>query len=147
MDLRTVSIPCIQFPDIEQYENNNVIVVGDWNSVLDPKIDTKLYTNLQKSKKAKEKAAFMRRKGLIDIWQVNHPLSQNSTWTRHNPTKLGRLDYFLISDTLFPLYADSYIEHSYRSDHSPIGLDIYIQKLPKGPGFGEINISLLLECH
>ena len=49
-----------------------------------------------------------------------------------------------MSDTLLPLYADSYIENSYRSDHTPIGLDIHIQKIPKGPGFWKINNSLLL---
>ena len=93
----------------------------------------------------KELSNYMRRKGLLDIWRMNHPNQRKFTWARRNPTKLGRLDYFLMSDTLLPLYADSYIKSSYRSDHSPIGLDIYIQKNPKGRGFWKINNSLLLD--
>ena len=60
------------FNIIDQYEDNNIIIVGDWNSVF-------------------------------------------------------------------------YIKPSYRSDHSPIGVEIYIQKTPKGPGFWKINNSLLLD--
>ena len=93
----------------------------------------------------KELSNYMRRKGLLDIWRMNHPHQKKFTWARRNPTKLGRLDYFLMTDTLLPLYADSYINPSYRSDHSPIGLDIYIQKNLKGRGFRKINNSLLLD--
>ena len=116
------------FNIIDSFENNNIIIVGDWNSVLDPEMDTKFYTNTQKSKMTKELSNYMRRKGLLDIWRMNHPQLKKFTWARRNPTKLGHLDYFLMSDTLLPLYADSYIKPSYKSDHSPIGLDIYIQK-------------------
>ena len=36
------------FDTIDSFENNNMIIVGDWNSVLDPELDTKLYTNTKK---------------------------------------------------------------------------------------------------
>ena len=45
---------------------------------------------------------------------------------------------------MLPLYANSNILSNYRSDHTTITLEIFIQKTPRGPGFWKVNNSLLL---
>ena len=93
------------------------------------------------NKSSKEILEFIHKKGLLDIWRIKHPNTEKYTWHRPNPQKFGRLDFFLISDTLLPLYADSKILSNYRSDHTTISLEIYIQKTPGGPDFWKINNS------
>ena len=87
---------------------------------------------------------FIKKKGLLDVWRIKHPNTERYTWHRKTPQKFGRLDFFLISETLLPLYADSNILSNYRSDHTTITLEIFIQKTPRGPGFWKVNNSLLL---
>ena len=58
---------------------------------------------------------------------------------------MARLDYFLISETLLDIYADSNIKSSYRSDHSPITLTLNISKHKRGRGNWKLNNSLLLD--
>ena len=118
--------------------------MGDWNTVLDLKVDTRFYKQKQTDKVAAFILDYMQRKGLVDIWRKNFPSSQKFTWSRQNPIKFGRLDFFLMSNSIFPLYADSNILTSYRSDQSPIILKLHIQKSPKGAGFWKINNSHLL---
>ena len=58
---------------------------------------------------------------------------------------MARLDYFLLSDSLLSLYATSAIKPSYRSDHSPILLQLNINKFERGMGKWKLNNSLLLD--
>ena len=58
---------------------------------------------------------------------------------------MARLDYFLLPDSLLSLYATSAIKPSYRSDHSPILLQLYINKFERGTGKCKLNNSLLLD--
>ena len=129
---------------IDTWDNNNLILVGDWNTILDPKKDTKFYNDSKIKNSTKEILEFINKKGLLDIWRLKHPKIEKYTWSRPNPQKFGRLDFFLMSDTLLPLYADSGILNRYRSDHTTISLEIFIQRTPKGPGFWKINNSHLL---
>ena len=56
------------------------------------------------------------------------------------------LDFFLISETLIDIYADSKIKPSYRSDHCPVQLKLFISKTDKGRGKWKINNSLLTDA-
>ena len=58
---------------------------------------------------------------------------------------MARFDFFLISETLLELYADSNIKNSYKSDHSPINLTLNISKHKQGWGNRKLNNSLLLD--
>ena len=58
---------------------------------------------------------------------------------------MARLDFFILSDSLLSLYANSSIKSTYRSDHSPVNLQIYINKHKRGKGTWKLNNSLLLD--
>ena len=51
----------------------------------------------------------------------------------------------MVSESLLDIYADSKIKPSYRSDHNPIQLQLYMSKTKKGKGVWKINNSLLLD--
>ena len=58
---------------------------------------------------------------------------------------MARFDFFLMSETLLDLYADSDIKNSYKLDHSPINLTLNISKPKQGRGNWKLNNSLLLD--
>ncbi len=71
--------------------------------------------------------------GFVDVWRALNPDTQKYSWwsmrTRARERNIGwRIDYFLVSDDLFPFVKDSKIHNEiYGSDHCPISLDIDIQ--------------------
>ena len=82
---------------------------------------------------------------LIDIWRHTHEQEKQYTWRQNFYKKFARLDFFLISETLLDIFADTKIKPSYKSDHCPIQLEIYTSKTKKGRGIWKINNSLLMD--
>jgi hypothetical protein len=62
-----------------------------------------------------------------------------------NPTKLARLDYFLIFNSLLYSIQDCVVEPGYRSDHSMVILSLKLQGFQKGKGLWKFNNSLLTD--
>ena len=109
------------FTKVESFNNSNpVIYCGDFNLVQDPKLDYYKYIALNNSK-AREKLLDMKDNyNLIDPFRENCPTLQRFTWRKKNAIKMGRLDFFLISERLHSSVNKCTILPSYRSDHSMI---------------------------
>ena len=103
----------------------------------------KRQNNVKSCKKVLEKIDKL---DLIDIWRDRHKTSNEYTWRQNFYKKMARLDFFLISETLIDIYADSKIEPSYRSDHCPVQLKLFISKTDKGRGIWKMNNSLLTDA-
>ena len=56
---------------------------------------------------------------------------------------MARLDFFLISDALFPYVTHTKIEPGYRSDHSMNSITVDFDRVKQGRGFWKFNNSLL----
>ena len=66
------------------------------------------------------------------------------TWRRLNPTKKQeRLDYVLVSDSIFSFVTDSDIVPGYKTDHSDIILKLQLQDLERGRNYWKFNNTLL----
>ena len=79
-----------------------------------------------------------------DTWRIKNPNSKRYSWRQSKPLIQCRLDYFLISDSLFDKVTNTDILPSIQSDHSAI--TIHFQNIPvqkKGPNFWKFNSSLL----
>lgn len=128
---------------IKKFNNNNVIIVGDWNLVLDQELDCYNYKHIN-NPKAKEKVDWMILElGLTDIWREGNPQCKRYTWRKPTPLKQSRLDFFLISDYLMWNFKDAEILPGYRSDHSLITLKLESGKDIKRKTFWKFNCSLL----
>ena len=127
---------------VTELNNENIIAVGDWNVVLDYKMDTKNYlgrNNRQANKKILEMIEDL---DLVDIWRERFP--NNCTYTWHGPhRKMARLDYFLISSHISDKVRSVSISPGINSDHSHIGMKISLAGQEKGKGFWKFNNSLL----
>ena len=105
---------------IKEYHNSNIIVVGDFNLVLEQHIDCYNYKHINNPRAKTAVENMISELNLTDIWRENNPESRRYTWRRPTPLKQSRLDFFLLSDYLIWNYEDSDILPGYRSDHSLI---------------------------
>ena len=80
---------------------------------------------------------------LIDINRELNPDQRRYTWKQWGSHKFGRLDYFLLSNSLLPYIKNCTIASTCYSDHSPIILDIDFSKFQRGKGFWKLNNYLL----
>lgn len=126
------------------YENSEIILGGDWNVFLDPDFDCCGYRQSNYKEHMRERLiAFMDKWHLTDIWRDHNPGKMRYTWRRPNPLQQSRIDFLLITDSLQINRIHSSIEASYKSDHSPVCLNIHFQNRPHPRPFWKFNNSLL----
>ena len=130
---------------IEEWQPDFAVYGGDWNLVLNQNLDTKNYiheNNLQAKTELKNKMEYF---SLIDVWRELNPTSKKFTWTgkTSRPYKLSRLDFFLISNSLFPFIKNASIEPGVFSDHSITSIEIDFRNFTRGRGYWKFNNSLL----
>ena len=128
---------------IKNYNNNNIIAVGDWNVAMDPNIDCDNYIHINNPKAREEIEKMTRDLGLADIWREDNPECRRYTWRKKNPLKQSRLDYFLLSDYLFWYFESTDILPGYRSDHSMVTLTLSFGEKINVKTFWKFNSSLL----
>ena len=129
---------------LNELSNDNVIIGGDFNFVLNVQRDS----NYLRQNNPRAKNVFVKtieEHGLIDAWIELNPNKRAFTWHKQNPHKFGRLDMFLISDHLRNIVASSSMLAGYRSDHSMITLHISTLQKRRGPGLWKFNDSLIAD--
>ena len=129
--------------DIENFENEQVILGGDFNLTLNFDKDCMNYVRLNNPNARDSVLDLMMDQNLIDIWRELNLEKQQFTWRKVNPLKQARLDFFLISETLFIDVESAQIESEYRSDHSAVNLYFKFEKHEKGRSYWKFNNSLL----
>ena len=129
--------------DIEDLGNENIIIGGDFNLVLDFESDAQGYVTLNNPRARQQVLELCSDLSLIDIWRELNMESKEFTWRKPNGTKKARLDFFLISELLFSQITESNISSGYRTDHSLIYTTLGHKKDKKNKTFWKFNNSLL----
>ena len=133
----------VVFPTIKDWNPDYSIFTGDWNLVLNQKLDTYNYIHNNNPNATKFVKSAIDDHDLTEPWRYLNPDKNRFTWSKKNPRKMARLDYFLISTPLLPYISKTGIEAGIQSDHSITSLTIDFQKFIKGRGFWKFNNSLL----
>lgn len=128
-----------------EFDNEYYILCGDFNLVLNPLQDSHNYCNINNPKARCKVLEVMEDLQLLDYYRVLHPDKKAYTWRKKNPLKQGRLDYFLISNSLSNLVENCVIKPGYRSDHSIVLLEIKFNPFKRGRGLWKFNNSLLTD--
>ena len=105
---------------VNKFEGSNIIIGGDFNIVLNPKLDKWGGDNEKPSNVAMYLKGCFERNNLIDAWRMLYPTTKRYTWRRKNPLQQSRIDLWAMSDNLVYNLTDSKIELSINSDHSVI---------------------------
>ena len=128
-----------------------MIIVGDFNLVLDTSKDYFNYLHVNNPKAKEVVHQQIQSFNLVDIYRQFHPNVNRYTWRKANPMKQARLDFFLVSSSLMKEVKSSDIMTCYRSDHSPIFILLKLNEFKHGKGLWKFNNSLLkdieyIEC-
>ena len=85
---------------IEDMNNESVIIGGDWNVIPDMDKDTYRYRGGNRPRARLKIAEMLDLMKLKDIWRELNPNKTQFTWRRFNSVQQGRLDYFVVSESL-----------------------------------------------
>ena len=104
--------------------DDRLIIGGDFNCVIDPKLDKKRgcdnSLNTQKEKVIAELKSTMQTNTLQDIWRIKNPFVKRFTWRQTKPLIQCRLDFWLTSEILHNEIESVDITPAYKTDHSAI---------------------------
>ena len=128
--------------ELQQNHISNLIILGDFNIVLDNKLDIisgeRHLDNIVNSFKN-----FVNKLLIIDIWRYLHGKKREFTWNKDKPFVARRLDYIFTSENLLPFCKDSNIIKFGFSDHKAVFLNIDFSTFKRGPSFFKFNVSSL----
>ena len=130
---------------IENIPNDNRIIGGDFNLVLDNSKDKKGGSPIH-SNKLSQKAvlSWMENGELTDIWRFMHPDKKSFTWSRKKPYPIFcRLDFFLIAQSMKDYVKETSIRFGIKSDHALIEMSLETRTIKRAAGFWKFNTSLL----
>ena len=116
---------------------------GDWNTILDPKIDKAGGVIKTGDTKTLEMKSLLIDLGLVDFWRLKNPTTKRFTYRQRRPLVQSRLDYFMISLSLNDVVDNAKILTSFCSDHSCVTQEL--NPLPvesRGAGYWKFNASL-----
>ena len=88
---------------------DNSIFAGDWNNVLNMKLDKCGGLNICKKKYNESFNTFIEQLELLDIWRVRNKEEKRFTWRQKTPNIRCRLDYFLISQGMQDAISSTHI--------------------------------------
>lgn len=121
--------------DLEQ--TKPVVVCGDFNvahTEMDIKNAKSNRGNAGFTDEERQKFTELLEAGFLDSWRTLHPdVTEKYTWWSYmgnvRARNIGwRIDYFVLSESLFPRLEDAVIYDSiYGSDHCPIGITLTIK--------------------
>ena len=129
--------------DIQDFNNENIILVGDFNLVMNPEADSKQYLRINNPRARDKVLDICAEFSLIDIWRELHMETRQYSWRTNNFNKQARLDFFLITENLFSCVKKAEITAGYRTDHSVITLTLKGTEVKTTKLFWKFNNSLL----
>ena len=126
-------------------QSDQGMILGDFNTTLDPKKDRKGYLTDNHKKSRVVLSTWLESEELVDVLRVFEPEKEVHTFRTKDNSKSGRLDYVLATPNLIPnitSFVHKYMGYDH-SDHSATLLHIDFEKSEQGPGVFRAHPSLL----
>ena len=131
---------------ILQIGNADIIINGDWNLLLNPQIDGLNYKHINNPNARNKVLKMITELNLYDVWREENLEKRVYTWKKRiakGVYQMGRLDFFLVSESLVHFVRDENIVAGFRSDHSATSLSLVFENVPKSKSYWKFNNSLL----
>ena len=126
-------------------DTKRLVLMGDWNAILDPKIDKVGRGASSAGRCESSLVGFVTRHGLVDRFRLDHPGREMWTWLERSPSaKVGsyldrvlvrRADIDFVSCPTFHLIA--------WTDHKLVRVSLRLVNRPSLAGYWKFNTSLL----
>ena len=131
---------------LKEFRNNDIIINGDWNLLLNPQKDGLNYKHVNNPNARNKVLKMITELNLYDVWRDENLEKRIYTWKRKlspGVYQMGRLDFFLVSESLLHFTREENIVPGFRSDHSATSLSLIFNKVQKCKTFWKFNNSLL----
>jgi len=123
---------------VSENVEQNIIIGGDFNTVLNPLVDKKNGISDKKCQTILNNSNL--NYGLTNSWRENNPSLKHFNWhSNTKPVVFSRLDVFLISEHLLNTVPKYQIKPGFKKDHSAVILSLNICDQKRGPGYFKIN--------
>ena len=131
------------FRGLEQFLNypGRLVAVGDWNAILDPKIDRGCLGRDGRCEKSL--IDLMERSDLVDRYRIDHPGEEMWTYTRSSPFIQTYLDRVLVRRADVDFVSCPTFHWWEHSDHKLVVTRLSARDRPKLAGYWKLNSSLL----
>ena len=128
---------------LKKSDIHTFILGGDFNTVIDPEIDTKSGSDYHVNSRNVLRNC-IESNNLWDVWRIRNEKVKKFTWHRFKPKQqMSRLDYFLVSADIVSLISDTGINANCHTDHCMVDITWENPESSRGPGFWKFNNKLL----
>ena len=128
---------------ISKTDTSSVIAVGDWNTIFN-KLDNHGKVPWKETTYRNSVCDLMEEIGLVDIHRLLHPKTKQLTYESKALCLKSRIDFLLISDSLYSETKRCEIRPAIALDHKTIFLEIKLKsEMTLGPASWKFNNSLL----
>ena len=128
---------------LAELKDSNLLLCGDWNTVLDFNLDRKGGSdNFRNPKYRDNLITLIDEYDLSDCWRLYHPNKRKYTWRKDNQSVFSRLDMWFISSNLLNILSYSIIEPGIKTDHSMIKIGLKLSNFKRGKGIWKFNNKL-----
>ena len=131
------------FAELNNFSSEDKIIGGDFNIVLDNKLD-KVNGPKHSNQNAQEAVlTHMKKLGLHDIFRAIHPSKKSFSRFQSNPFTATRIDFFLISKNLIQYTKQCKYLPAVKTDHKLGLIEIALNVPPHSKEYRKMNVSLL----
>lgn len=131
------------FECLPSVNDNLLIIGGDMNCVIDPKLDRSNPRTLTPSLMSRSLSDFMSKNGCIDPWRFHNPHTKEYSFYSQMHQSFSQIDYYFIDAKLIPNVLTVNYHPIVISDRAPLSLDIHFPSQSRYPTSWRFN-SLLL---
>ena len=129
-------------PDISQ---TNLIIGGDFNTVLDTYLDRSSMSKVQRNTSSEFLNTFINNANILDIWRTTNPSGRDYSFYSPVHNSYSRIDYFLVDAKLAPSIVNVKYHSIVISDHSPLTFLLCLDHVDKPHTSWRLNSYLLTE--
>lgn len=129
-------------PDISQ---TNLIVGGDFNTVLDTYLDRSSKRHFPKNASSEFLNVFIKNSNVLDMWRALNPSGRDYSFYSPVHNSYSRIDYFLVDAKLAPFALNAQYHSIVISDHSPLSFSMRLDHIDKPHNSWRLNPQLLTD--
>ena len=126
----------------------NVIIMGDFNLVLDP-IKDRHNSYVNNKRACQVVLSIMDEYMLYDAWRVRNENEIQYSWSKNfdEECKASRIDLALVSSTVMQGMHDTFFKAGIKTDHRALVIIVDIVQKDRGPGYWKLNSNHLNDPH
>lgn len=130
------------FDKIPDLTTTNLIIAGDYNTVLDWRLDRSSQKQAGPSNASVTLNNLISSVNLVDIWRLLHPTDREYSFFSKLHNSYSRIDFFLLDSKFLPNVKDCKYHNILISDHAPVSV-VFDFNSPKRETTWRLRPSLL----